>query len=80
MGNIEVVEVETSAQLDEFIEYPNRLYRDCKQYVWPLRFTSVLVRRHHAGNGSAAVNSDGWLFHQIQFSFATTRFPDVRNL
>jgi hypothetical protein len=36
-------------------------------YVWPLRFTAVLVRR-----------SNHWLFHQIQFSFATTRFPDER--
>jgi hypothetical protein len=51
-----------------------------KQYVWPLRFTSVLVRRPAAGNGSAPPNGDRWLFHQIQFSFATTRFPDVRNL
>jgi hypothetical protein len=40
-----------------------------KRYVWPLRFSAVLVSR------------DGqWLFHQIQFSFATTRFPDVRNV
>ena len=37
MGTIEVVEVESGSQLDEFIEYPNRLYRDCKQYVWPLK-------------------------------------------
>lgn len=40
-----------------------------KQYIWPLRFTAVLVRQAGA-----------WLFHQIQFSFATTRFPDARNL
>jgi hypothetical protein len=40
-----------------------------KQYIWPLRFTAVLISR------------DGeWLFHQVQFSFATTRFPDVRNV
>ncbi len=51
-----------------------------KQYIWPLRFTSVLVRRPAVGNGSAPVNNERWLFHQIQFSFATTRFPDVRNL
>lgn len=37
------------------------------QYTWPIRFTSVLVRWD--GN---------WLFHQMQFSYATTRFPDVR--
>lgn len=36
-------------------------------YVWPLRFSAVLVRQNAA-----------WLFHQVQFSFATTRFPDVR--
>ena len=39
------------------------------QYLWPIRFTAVLVRQ----NGK-------WLFHQMQFSFATTRFPDVRKL
>ena len=50
------------------------------QYIWPLRFTAVLVRRANAGNGSTAVHNDRWLFHQVQFSFATTRFPDVRNL
>jgi len=38
-----------------------------KDYIWPLRFTAVLVRR-----------SGRWLFHQIQFSFATTHLPDVR--
>jgi len=37
------------------------------QYVWPIRFTAVLVRQDSV-----------WLFHQMQFSFATTRFPDVR--
>ena len=39
-----------------------------REYIWPLRFTAVLVRREGI-----------WLFAQIQFSFATTRFPDVRN-
>ena len=38
-----------------------------RQYIWPLRFTAVLVRQ-----------SGTWLFHQVQFSFATTRYPDVR--
>lgn len=37
MSDVEVVEVETPAQLDEFIEYPNRLYRNCPQYVQPLK-------------------------------------------
>jgi hypothetical protein len=40
-----------------------------KNYVWPIRFTAVLVR-----------SNTQWLFHQMQFSFATTRFPDVRNV
>jgi len=40
-----------------------------KGYIWPLRFTAVLVRAEGE-----------WKFHQIQFSFATTRFPDVRNV
>jgi len=49
----------------------NTLYEGEKgdQYVWPIRFTAVLV--HQEGV---------WLFHQMQFSFATTRFPDVRKL
>lgn len=44
------------------------------RYIWPLRFTAVLVRRP-GGSGEKT-----WLFHQIQYSFATTRYPDVRNL
>jgi hypothetical protein len=51
-----------------------------KMYVWPLRFTAVLVRRPGADVESAPATNDHWLFHQVQFSFATTRFPDVRNL
>lgn len=36
-------------------------------YIWPFRFTAVLVKKDKK-----------WLFHQIQFSFPTTRFPDER--
>lgn len=36
MQDIEVVEVETSAQLREFIDFPNRLYADDPNYVVPL--------------------------------------------
>jgi hypothetical protein len=50
-----------------------------KMYIWPLRFTAVLVRRPASGNGNGPVSGDRWVFHQVQFSFATTRFPDVRN-
>jgi hypothetical protein len=40
-----------------------------EDFVWPLRFTALLIRR------------DGrWLFHQMQFSFPTTYFPHERIL
>jgi hypothetical protein len=51
-----------------------------KMYLWPVRFTAVLVRRPGSGNVIATASGERWLFHQVQFSFATTRFPDVRNL
>ncbi|MDZ4722504.1 MAG: GNAT family N-acetyltransferase [candidate division Zixibacteria bacterium] len=36
MSSVEVVEVESSAQLKKFIAYPNHLYRDDPNYVAPL--------------------------------------------
>lgn len=48
----------------------NTLYelRRGEDFVWPLRFTAVLAR-----------DDDGaWRFRQMQFSFATTRYPDER--
>jgi len=36
MANIEVVPVESTAQLNQFIKYPNRLYADDPNYVTPL--------------------------------------------
>lgn len=36
MSKIEVVEVESSSQLNKFIEYPNKLYKDDENYVAPL--------------------------------------------
>jgi len=38
-------------------------------FVWPLRFTAVVVKQ-----------AAEWRFHQMQFSFATTRAPDEREL
>jgi hypothetical protein len=38
-----------------------------EDFVWPLRFTALLVRRE-----------DRWQFHQMQFSFPTTYFPHER--
>ena len=40
-----------------------------ERYIWPFRFTAVLVRRDSC-----------WRFHQIQFSFPTTHFPDERRV
>ncbi|RKX26035.1 MAG: N-acetyltransferase [Candidatus Zixiibacteriota bacterium] len=36
MSNVDVVEVETKAQLKQFITYPNRLYKGDANYVTPL--------------------------------------------
>jgi ketosteroid isomerase-like protein len=36
-------------------------------YIWPLRFTAVLVKKEGR-----------WKFHQMQFSFPTVGLPDVR--
>ncbi len=36
MGKIEVVPVESASQLKQFITYPNRLYKDDPNYVYPL--------------------------------------------
>lgn len=38
-----------------------------EQYIFPLRFTALLIRR-----------GGRWLFHQMQFSHATLRTPDER--
>lgn len=47
----------------------NTLYnlRIGEKFIWPLRFTAVLTLR----NGR-------WIFQQMQFSFPTIYFPDVR--
>ena len=38
-----------------------------ENFVWPFRFTAIAVKE-----------KGRWRFHQMQFSFATTRSPDVR--
>jgi ketosteroid isomerase-like protein len=40
-----------------------------EKFVWALRFTAVVVRE-----------ADGWKFAQMNFSFPTVYFPDVRIL
>ena len=47
----------------------NTLYelRRGETFVWALRFTAVVVREQ-----------DGWKFAQVNFSFPTIYFPDVR--
>jgi hypothetical protein len=43
--------------------------RQGETYVWPFRFTAVAVKNH-----------GHWRFAQMQFSFPTTRAPDVRHI
>jgi hypothetical protein len=38
-----------------------------EKFIWPLRFTAVVVRQ-----------PGGWKFAQVSFSFPTVHFPDVR--
>jgi hypothetical protein len=40
-----------------------------EQFIWPLRFTAVLVQQDSV-----------WKFRQMHFSFSTMYFPDVRIL
>jgi hypothetical protein len=49
----------------------NTIYelRRGEKFVWALRLTAVVVRE-----------SDGWKFAQMNFSFPTVYFPDVRNM
>lgn len=55
--------------LDILRDGANTVYelRRGEQFVWPLRFTAILVRQ-----------GGEWRFQQMQFSFPTTRFPDER--
>ncbi|HEY9076153.1 MAG TPA: nuclear transport factor 2 family protein [Anaerolineaceae bacterium] len=39
-----------------------------EKFIWPLRFTAVVVRQ-----------PGGWKFAQVNFSFPTIYFPDVRD-
>jgi hypothetical protein len=41
--------------------------RDGERYIWPLRFTAVLIEQRAR-----------WQFHQIHFSYPTIHDPDVR--
>jgi hypothetical protein len=40
-----------------------------EKFIWPLRFTAVVVR-----------HAEGWKFAQVNFSFPTVYFPDVRRV
>lgn len=64
-------EVDAAATLFEILRGGTSTISEANRgstYVWPLRFTAVLVKE-----------PDGqWRFRQMQFSFPTTRFPDVR--
>lgn len=68
-----LIEKEGLSALDKLREIvrggSNTLFEGLRgdDYTWPLRFTAVLVQE-----------GGEWRFHQMQFSFPTTRFPDER--
>lgn len=71
-GVLEDQEMEAQAKMLDIVRLGNDIViglllgETCE---WPFRFTAVAVKE-----------DDGeWRFHQMQFSFATTRSPDVRN-
>jgi len=63
-------EMDAKTKMLEIIQLGNELIAGIllgEVCVWPFRFTAVAVRSEGA-----------WRFHQMQFSFASTRTPDVR--
>ena len=63
-------ETSQRAKMLEIVRLGNDIVVDLplsETFVWPFRFTAVAVQQEGE-----------WRFHQMQFSFATTRSPDVR--
>lgn len=70
-GVLEDEELDDRAKMLEIVGLGNDIVLGLplsETFVWPFRFTAVAIREEGA-----------WRFHQMQFSFATTRAPDVRN-
>jgi len=69
-GTLEKEEMDAQAKMLDIVRLGTDLLLELQQgdtFVWPIRFTAVAVR-----------NEGHWRFHQMQFSFPTTRPPDVR--
>jgi len=63
-------QTDASVKINTILKLGNEIALDMpfgEDFTWPLRLTAVAVRHNLA-----------WKFHQMQFSFATTRAPDVR--
>jgi hypothetical protein len=69
-GTLEKEEIDARAKMLDIVRLGTDILLGLQEgdtFVWPIRFTAV------------AVKSQGhWRFHQMQFSFPTTRLPDVR--
>jgi hypothetical protein len=69
-GVLQDEELNKQAKMLGIVRLGNDLALDLplsETYVWPFRLTAVAVQ-----------DGDEWRFHQMHFSFATTRAPDVR--
>ena len=70
-GVLEDEEMSERAKTLDLVRLGNDIVLDLplsETFVWPIRFTAVAVK-----------DKGAWRFHQMQFSFATTRAPDVRD-
>lgn len=70
-GKLEEGQLSPQARMLEILRLGTDILLGIQQgerYVWPFRFTAVAVRE-----------AGGWRFHQVQYSFPTTRAPDVRH-
>jgi len=69
-GTLEKKKVDAREKLLDIVRLGTDILFELQEgdtFVWPIRFTAVTVREQH-----------GWRFSQMQFSFPSTRFPDVR--
>jgi hypothetical protein len=71
-GILEDQERRSEAKALDIVRLGNDIVVDLplsETFVWPFRFSAVAVREEGQ-----------WWFHQMHFSFATTRAPDVRTV
>lgn len=69
-GMLDKEDANAQSKMLDIVRLGNDLLFELQQgetFVWPIRFTAVAVRV-----------GERWRFHQMQFSYPTTRLPDVR--